>query len=170
MARMTNLRFPYMEHILGVQHCLKADLTSQTHRTFFILEHLFLLSVKWPSKEGMLLSPPILSSLTCALIPLPAATELCPCSGFGCSLLPRTTFGRGLKPLCSPWTWQPIAGWCCIIWVHSILATWKLMQRLVPRAASSRVPGISLPHWLLGLLQRASSMQKMEKNLRLIFP
>lgn len=46
MARTTNLRFLYMEQILGVQHCLKADLTSQTHRTFFILEHLFLLSVK----------------------------------------------------------------------------------------------------------------------------
>lgn len=46
MARTTNLQFPYMEQLLGVQHCLKADLTSQTHRTFFILEHLFLLSVK----------------------------------------------------------------------------------------------------------------------------
>jgi len=170
MAGTANLSLPCMEQILGVQHCLKADLDfSRTRTTLFTLGHWFLLSIKLAFKEGMLLSPPILPFLPCALIPLPVATELYPSSEFGCPFLPRTTFGRGLKPLSTPSTWQPIARWCCMIWVHGILTTWKLMLRFLPRAASSRVPGIHLPCWSLGLLQRAFSMQKMEKNWRRIF-
>lgn len=93
MARTANLSFPCTEQILGVQHCLKADLDfSQIHRTFFILGQVFLLFAKRPSKEQMLLSPPILPFVTCALIPPPAATELCPSLGFGCTLLTWTTF------------------------------------------------------------------------------